>query len=151
MQIRVVRQQLVALVRFPPSREDDGLLAVHGNRQSMAIHRLRHFVSIIMLIGGACSTADALQPVHLLGFVERLCAHEPHCFELRVEKEYVGVVGRRITVRFKQVTAIFDPENYELTLEQSNIIPGSHLRLLLADDPGTAENNYRAEYIWIGD
>ena len=117
----------------------------------MAIPRFRHLVSIIMLISGACSSAYALEPLHLLGFVERLCAHEPYCFELRVEKEYVAVAGRRVTVRFAGVSAIFNPENYELSLSQGNIVPGSHLRLLLEPDPEGEERDYIARFIWIGD
>lgn len=93
----------------------------------------------------------ALQPVHLLGVVEQLCPHETYCLELRVEKDYAAVVGRRIKVRFAGVTTIFDPENYELSLSQSNIIPGSHLRLLLQPDPEGGVGDYIALFIWIGD
>jgi hypothetical protein len=116
-----------------------------------ALIRLRNifwFVLIGVLLGASSS---ALAAVHLLGFVEVLCADETGCFELRVEKEYVAVAGKRITVRFDRSTKIFDPENYELTLEQSNIIEGSHLRLLLNPYPGGSEHEYRALYIWIGD
>ena len=112
------------------------------------------FYSVVFLIGilvGVPVTGFASGQVQLLGSVESSCLEEPYCFVLRVEADYVAIAGNRITVRFKQVTAIFDPENYQLTLQQSNIIPGSHSRLLLAHEPGAAENNYRAEYIWIGD
>ena len=105
----------------------------------------------IGVIAGAPVTSFASERVHLLGFVENICADEPYCFELRPEADYIALAGRRITVRFKQVTTIFDPENYELTLEQSNIIPGSHLRLLLTPDSDGVGRNYRANYIWIGD
>jgi len=100
---------------------------------------------------GTPVTSVAVEQVHLLGFVENICADEPYCFELRPEADYVALAGRSITVRFQQVTTIFDPENYELTLEQSDIIPGSHLRLLLTPDSDGVERNYRANYIWIGD
>ena len=96
-------------------------------------------------------TSLAVESVHLLGSVENLCPDEPYCFNLRVETEYLALADEMINVRFKNVTTIFDPENYELTLERSNIIPGSHLRLLLVPDPGGAKNVYQANYIWIGD
>ena len=105
-----------------------------------------------MLIGvllGASSSA--LAAVQLLGFVEELCADESGFFELRIESEYVALVGERITVRYDRDTKIFDPENYELTLEQSNIIEGSHLRLLLDPESEKTEHDYRALFIWIGD
>jgi hypothetical protein len=70
---------------------------------------------------------------------------------LRIESEYVALVGERITVRYDRDTKIFDPENYELTLEQSNIIEGSHLRLLLNPDSERTEHDHRALFIWIGD
>lgn len=93
----------------------------------------------------------ALDQVQVLGFVENLCAEEPYCFKLRVEAEYTRLTSQRISVRFEQVTSIFDPENFELTLEQSNIVEGSHLRLLITPDARGTENDYRASYIWIGD
>jgi hypothetical protein len=101
-----------------------------------------------MLLGASSSASTS---VHLLGFVEVLCVDESGCFELRVESEYIAVAGKRITVRFDRGTKIFDPENYELTLDQSNIIEGSHLRLLLTPDPGGTQHEYRALFIWIGD
>ncbi len=96
-------------------------------------------------------TSQAVESVLLLGSVENLCPDEPYCFNLRVEAEYLALTDELISVRFKQVTTICDPENYELTLEQSNIIPGSHLRLLLVPDPNGAKHGYRASYIWMGD
>jgi hypothetical protein len=101
-----------------------------------------------MLLGASSSASTS---VHLLGFVKVLCVDESGCFELRVESEYIAVAGKRITVRFDRGTKIFDPENYELTLDQSNIIEGSHLRLLLTPDPGGTQHEYRALFIWIGD
>jgi hypothetical protein len=105
---------------------------------------------IAMLAGGA-SSASAAKQVHLLGFVEYLCPGEPHCFELRVKPKFIEAAGDRIVVRFDRNTLIFDPENYELTLEQSNIIDGSHLRLLLTSESDRGGNHYRASVIWIGD
>jgi hypothetical protein len=98
---------------------------------------------------GASSSAST--SVHLLGFVDSLCADESGCFELRVESDYVAVAGQWITVRYDRGTKIYDPENYELSLEQSNIIEGSHLRLLLNPDSERTEHDYRALFIWIGD
>ena len=95
-------------------------------------------------------TSPAVESVLLLGSVENLCPDEPYCFNLRVEAEYLSLADELISVRYKQVTTIFDPENYELTLEQSNIIPGSHLRLLLVPDPNGSKSAYQASYIWIG-
>ena len=91
----------------------------------------------------------AAETVHLLGFVDKLCPEELYCFTLLVEADFVGQVGEQIEVRFDTTTNIYDPENYELTLEQQNIVPGSHLRMLIESvaTPGT----YRATFIWIGD
>ena len=105
-------------------------------------------VWIALFAGGATSAA---QQVHLLGFVEYLCPGEPHCFELRVKPEFIEATGARIIVRFDHSTLVFDPENYELTLKQSNIVDGSHLRLLLTSESDLGENHYRASVIWIGD
>ena len=71
----------------------------------------------------------------MLGFVKSLCADEAYCFELTVEPEFIGLAGERLKVRFDAGTRIFDPENYQLTLAQQNIVPGSHLRLLLETPP----------------
>ena len=61
----------------------------------------------------------------------------------------------RIKVRFNTDTQIFDPENYELTLLQQNIVPGSHLRLLIEQqvesEVSDASTTYLASFIWIGD
>ena len=56
-----------------------------------------------------------------------------------------------IKVRVAAVNAIYDPENYELTLEQQNIVPGSHLRLLPSADADRGPDEYQASIIWIGD
>lgn len=117
----------------------------------MVISRFCHFILLIAIVSGISPTTFASETVHILGFVERLCPNETYCLELRVEKDFVAVVGRRITVRYEAVTTIFDPENYELSLSQSNIIPGSHLRLLLEPDPQSMQRDYIAEFIWIGD
>ena len=93
----------------------------------------------------------AAETVHLLGFVDKLCPEEPHCFELLVKPDFVGQVGQRVKVRFDGATHIYDPENYELTLEQQNIIPGSHLRMLIETDATGQAGEYRATFIWIGD
>ena len=112
-------------------------------------------VYVCLLWGGVFVAGSAISlaagQIHLLGFVEKMCPDEPFCFELRVESNYTGQAEQLINIRFKQVTTIFDPENYELTLEQSNIIPGSHLRLLLTPEVAGAERDYQASYIWIGD
>ena len=115
---------------------------------------IRHLYASLFLIGltaasPALTSAD--EQIHLLGFVEQLCPDKPYCFELRVEPGYIANVGERISVRYEAATTIFDAENYELTLAQSNIIPGSHLRLLLASEPAGSKPAYRAVFIWIGD
>ena len=91
----------------------------------------------------------AAETIHLLGFVDNLCPAEPYCFELLVEPDFVGQVGEHIEVRFDAPTHMYDPENYELNLEQQNIVLGSHLRMLIesAATPGI----YHATFIWIGD
>ena len=71
----------------------------------------------IGVLGGAPVAILASEQVHLLGFVENLCADESYCFELRVEADYIALADQLISVRFKQVITIFDPENYELTIE----------------------------------
>ena len=130
--------------------------------------RLKHRQSLeACLISGrltcllACLLATLTYPlqaapsVHLLGFVDTLCADEPHCFELLVKPEYQSQLGQRIKVHFSADTRIFDPENYELTLLQQNIVPGSHRRLLLEPEVGNDASDksgaYRASFIWIGD
>jgi hypothetical protein len=64
-------------------------------------------------------------------------------------------IKMRIKVRFNAHTHIFDPENYELTLLQQNIVPGSHLRLLIEqqvdNQTSDASATYLASFIWIGD
>lgn len=89
--------------------------------------------------------------LHLLGFVDRLCVDEPYCFELLVKPAFVEQAGERIEVRYATVRRIYDPENYELTLAQQNIVPGSHLRLLITADASREPGAYQASVIWIGD
>ena len=93
----------------------------------------------------------AAQTIHLLGFVDKLCPTEPYCFDLLVEPDFVALAGERIKVRFSAITNIYDPENYELNLEQQNIVAGSHLRMLIETDADKQSGEYRASYIWIGD
>ena len=97
------------------------------------------------------SSLRAAETFHLLGFVDKLCPGEPYCFELQVKPDYVAQVGEHIKVRFAATTNIYDPENYELNLEQQNIVAGSHLRLLIATDADAQPGEYRATFIWIGD
>jgi hypothetical protein len=105
---------------------------------------------IAFILAVASSSVVAADNLHLLGFVASSCNDADHCFELLVEPEFQALAGEHIHVHFDADTQIFDPENYELTLAQQNIVPGSHLRLLLhADD--SHEAAYRASYIWIGD
>jgi len=106
---------------------------------------------LVGILSGISSLSPASSSVHLLGFVEAFCAGETNCFELRVEKEYLDIAAGRIIVRFDGDSKIYDPENYELTLQQSNIVEGSHLRLLLTIDDDGPESNYDAQFIWIGD
>ena len=89
--------------------------------------------------------------IHLLGFVDKLCPTEAYCFDLLVEPDFVVQVGERIKVRFGAITNIYDPENYELSLAQQNIIAGSHLRMLIEADASGLPGEYHANYIWIGD
>ena len=93
----------------------------------------------------------AAETLHLLGFVDNPCPSEPYCFELLVEPDFVALAGERIKVRFSTKTNIYDPENYELNLEQQNIVAGSHLRMLIETDADEQPGEYRASYIWIGD
>jgi hypothetical protein len=112
----------------------------------LASHRAGWWLALALVLSPSLRAAET---VHLLGFVDRLCPEEPYCFELLVEPDFVGQVGEQIEVRFDATTRIYDPENYELDLEQQNIVPGSHLRMLIesAATPGI----YRATFIWIGD
>ena len=112
-----------------------------------ALYRPYLWLALALVLSPSLRAAET---VHLLGFVDKLCPEEPYCFTLLVEADFVGQVGgEQIEVRFDATTNIYDPENYELTLEQQNIIPGSHLRMLIesAATPGI----YRATFIWIGD
>ena len=117
----------------------------------MINYRNSIYVLLTGMLLGVAFPSPASPAVHLLGFVDTLCAGETNCFELRVEKEYQNLAARRIIVRFDGNSKIFDPENYELTLQQSNIVEGSHLRLLLIPDDDGPESNYHAQFIWIGD
>ena len=102
-------------------------------------------------LASGSGSLHAASSVHLLGFVETLCTDDPYCFELLVKPEFHAVSAARIKVRFGADTRIFDPENYQLTLRQQNIVPGSHLRMLIEADDGDEANTYRASFIWIGD
>lgn len=106
---------------------------------------------LVAMLSGLSPRSTASSSVHLLGFVETLCAGENNCFELRVEQEYLDLAASRIIVRFDRNSKIYDPENYELTLQQSDIVEGSHLRLLLSVDEGGSGQDYHAQFIWIGD
>ena len=97
------------------------------------------------------STLRAAPVVHLLGFVDKLCPTEAYCFDLLVEPDFVAQVGESIKVRFSAKTNIYDPENYELSLEQQNIVAGSHLRMLIESEADGPPGEYRATFIWIGD
>ncbi len=113
----------------------------------------RNYICFLLvgILLGIPSLSTASTSVHLLGFVETLCAGETNCFELRVEQEYLDLATSRIIVRYDGDSQIYDPENYELTLQQSNIVEGSHLRLLLMLDDDGPESDYYAQFIWIGD
>ncbi len=116
----------------------------------MLVNIHRSWLSLVIAL--ALSTSlPAAETVHLLGFVDNLCPDEPHCFELKVKPEFIAAVGARIKVRFTSTTNIYDPENYELTLEQQNIVPGSHLRMLIEMDANKQPGEYQASFIWIGD
>ena len=116
----------------------------------MLVSPHRYWLSLAIAL--ALSTSiSAAQTVHLLGFVDKLCADQPNCFELMVKPEFVAEVGASIKVRFNAATRIYDPENYELTLEQQNIVPGSHLRMLIEADVNGGPGEYQASFIWIGD
>ena len=109
------------------------------------------YLSLFVLLTGFSKAPEASSPVHLLGSVDSRCVGETNCFELRVEKEYLDLAAERIVVRYDETSNIYDPENYELTLQQSNIIEGSHLRLLLIPDTTNSADSYDALFIWIGD
>ena len=114
----------------------------------LASHRAGWWLALALLLSPSLRAAES---VHLLGFVDTLCPAEPHCFELLVEPDFAAQVGERIRVRFDTTTNIYDPENYQLTLEQQNIVAGSHLRMLIETDAAGAPGDYRATFIWIGD
>ena len=114
----------------------------------LALYRPYLWLALALFLSPSLRAAET---VHLLGFVDTLCPAEPHCFELLVEPDFVAQVGERIKVRFDATTNIYDPENYELTLEQQNIVAGSHLRMLIETDAAGASGDYRATFIWIGD
>ena len=114
----------------------------------LASYRPSWWLALALLLS---SSLRAAETVHLLGFVDQLCPEEPYCFELLVEPDFVTQVGQHVRVRFDATTNIYDPENYELTLEQQNIIPGSHLRMLIEMDASRPRGDYRATFIWIGD
>jgi hypothetical protein len=114
----------------------------------LALQRAAWWLAVTFALSPSLCAAET---AHLLGFVEGLCPGEPLCFELRVKADFVTQVGERIRVRFDATTNIYDPENYELTLEQHNIVAGSHLRMLVESDSNSQPGDYRASLIWIGD
>ncbi len=114
----------------------------------IALHRSWLSLAIALALSTSLAAAES---VHLLGFVDNLCPDEPLCFELTVKPEFIDAVGARIKVRFTSTTQIYDPENYELTLDQQNIVPGSHLRMLIETDANKQPGEYQASFIWIGD
>ena len=114
----------------------------------VTLHRIGLALAIVLALSAPLVAAKT---VHLLGFVGELCPDEPHCFELTVKPAFVAEVGAHIKVRFTSATRIYDPENYELTLEQQNIVPGSHLRMLIEADPNREPGEHQASFIWIGD
>jgi hypothetical protein len=132
-----------------PKRRDDRLLSGYLS--------VRSITSALLPILLACGLAfesgniQAARSVHLLGFVETLCIDDPYCFVLLVKPEFHAVSAAKINVRFGTETRIFDPENYQLTLLQQNIVPGSHLRMLIEPVDGSEASAYRASFIWIGD
>ena len=114
----------------------------------LAPPRSQWWLAVTLVLSAPLHAAES---IHLLGFVEQLCPQEPYCFELRVEPDFVAQVAERIKVRFTATTSIYDPENYELTLKQQNIVAGSHLRMLIEGDANEHPGEYRATFIWIGD
>jgi hypothetical protein len=132
-----------------PKRRDDRLLSGYLSVRSITIDLL----PILLACGLAYESGNihAARIVHLLGFVETLCTDDPYCFVLLVKPEFHAVSATKINVRFGTETRIFDPENYQLTLLQQNIVPGSHLRMLIEPVDGRESNAYRASFIWIGD
>lgn len=69
------------------------------------------------------------------------------CFEFRTEKVYSGKAKEFSRVYYDKNSRIYDPENYEVTPAQSNIVRGSHLRIMMQP----AADGYYAEFIWVGD
>jgi hypothetical protein len=112
--------------------------------------RLRTWLALAIVLVFSMPLVAA-KTVNLLGFVDKMCPDEPHCFELMVKPEFIAEVGASIKVRFNAATRIYDPENYELTLEQQDIVPGSHLRMLIEENPGGEPDEHQASFIWIGD
>jgi hypothetical protein len=131
----------------------------YGLKHDPSLEALRSSARLALLLSCLLATAtnplSAAPSVHLLGFVDTLCVDEPNCFDLLVKPEYQDQLGQHIKVRFNAHTQIFDPENYQLTLLQQNIVPGSHLRLLIEqqveNQASDASVTYRASFIWIGD
>ena len=119
----------------------------HDSRHRRFTRPVTCIICALLAVPG--TSPGAGQAIHLLGFVERLCGAESHCFDLRVKPAYQALAGERIRVHFDSETQLFDPENFQLTLEQQNIGAGSHLRLLIRPDAGG--DAFRAEFIWIGD
>jgi hypothetical protein len=132
-----------------PKRRDS-----RSHSGSLSIRDITTALLPILLTCGLAFESGSLHAapsIHLLGFVETLCTDDPHCFVLMVKPEFHAVSPAKIKVRFGANTRIFDPENYQLTLLQQNIVPGSHLRMLIEADDGDEANAYRASFIWIGD
>ena len=111
---------------------------------------INHLICFVLFLAVSLSSV-ASERIYVQGFVEQLCSDELHCFDLKVEHEYVIVAGKQVRVHFSVATTIYDSENYQLSIEQSNIVAGSHLRLLLDPGKNTTETTYHAVSIWMGD
>ena len=105
----------------------------------------------VALLAASPELAFASERIQLVGFVDRPCPGEAHCFEFDVKPDYREIAGASLQVRFADVAQIYDPENYALTLAQADLGPGAHLRLLLERDAAAGERAWRAIVIWIGD
>jgi hypothetical protein len=110
----------------------------------VTLHRTGFALAIVLAFS---TPLPAAKMVNLLGFVDKMCPDEPHCFELMVKPEFIAEVGTHIKVRFASATRVYDPENYELTLEQQDIVPGSHLRMLIEEIPEGEPDEHQASFI----
>ncbi len=106
-------------------------------------------------------TAEPLE-VHVLGYVVSIektrfsishqCDKGSNCFALRIETDS-GHIKKDdvILVRYSDQTSFYDPENYELAIDQVSLNQGDHLLIRFVSNAKDRTPVVEATEIRIGD